>query len=242
MADAALNKMSGIVQQKQENSKTYGDPDANEANARQIAAGKAPPITGRALTTPVGAAIMQRAYQINPKFNGTEFATAEKASKDFATGTQGDQVRTFGVSSNHMGTLRQQAVALGNGNTPAFNQLANAWAKQTGKPAPTNFEAVRNLAVAETVNAITAGGGTQAERDQAQADLAGANSPLQLTGVIDRYQSMMADKRAGLKQQYETSTNRNDFDQKFPMPAPPAAPKIAPNDALAELKRRGVIQ
>jgi hypothetical protein len=234
-----------------EKDKTYGVPSTQESTAQAIAVGKAPPITGRQVVTPAGAAIMQRVYQINPNLNGTEYATAENASKAFATGPQGDQVRTFGVASNHLGTLRQAAAALDNGNTPLFNTAKNMIAKATGQPAPTNFNAVRNLATAETVNAITAGGGTQSERDQAQADISGANSPAQLTGVIDRYQSMMADKRAGLQQQYRSATGRDDFDQKFPMPGSSSSPASrAPSpvanfsvaDRMAEARRRGLIQ
>lgn len=257
MYDAAVNKMSGIQQQQIERDKTYGIPTDIANNARAIASGNAPPITGRALMTPMGAQTMALARQINPGFNGTEFATAQKASNDFATGSQGDQVRAFGVATNHLGMLDQAATALQNGDNRGWNAVTNAIAKATGKTAPTNFESVRNLASSEVVNAITAGGGTQAERDQAQADISSANSPAQLHSTIQNYQGMMGAKLQGLGNQYKASTNRDDFYQKFNIPGAspstgttttPATPKLAPAtnfsvaDRLAEARRRGLIQ
>jgi hypothetical protein len=144
------------------------------------------------------------------KFNADLRATAT-ASSAFATGKQGQAVNSMNVATNHLQTLDELATALNNKDTRAFNQIGNAWAKQTGNPAPTNFEAAKTIVGDEVVKAIVGAGGTGADREKAQAAINAANSPAQLHGAIQTVYKLMGGQLKGLQLQYEQTTKKTDF-------------------------------
>lgn len=191
------------------------DPDTIESNAQAIATGKLPAITGNGLRSPSGAAIMARVMQINPAYSGADYGTSAKAEKDFATGKQGNSVRSFNVALSHLDTLAKAADALNNGNMQVFNKIGNMVSSQTGNPAPANFDAVKHIVGDEIVKAITGSGGALGDRKAAADTLAAANSPQQLAGVINQYKELMVGQINGLRDQYKAATGRDDFDSKY---------------------------
>lgn len=143
-------------------------------------------------------------------------AAAEgKAIKDFTTGKQGNNVRSFNTALEHLDTLHEASQALNNGDIQMFNKIGNAWNSATGKAAPTNFEATKKIVADEIVKAIVGTGGGVSDREEAAKTIQSANSPAQLNGVIEQYKELMAGQLKGLKQQYKSSTNRDDFGEKF---------------------------
>lgn len=226
-----------------------GDPATIENTAKAIAEGRLAPLSGFALSRPMAQNIMSRVVEINPDFDPTQFATRQKAEKDFATGKQGQGVKSFNVAISHLGTLDQVADALHNGNMQLFNKLGNTYASQTGGTAPTDFSAVKKIVADEIVKAIVGSGGGVADREEAAKTIDAMNSPQQLKGVIGRYKELMKGQLDGLRKQYEATTGKTDFDKKFmsdearAVTHPPAAAAAAAKPGGAPLvPAKGAVQ
>ena len=147
--------------------------------------------------------------------NKIDVATKTKAAKDFSTGIQGRQVTAFNTAIDHLATMDKLSDALQNNDIKAFNYLGNVIAKQTGQPAPVNFDAAKQIVTAEIIKAVVASGGGVRERQEAEANFATANSPAQLKGVINTYKQLLGGQLNSLGLQYENTTGRTDFDKKL---------------------------
>lgn len=177
-------------------------------------------------------ALAQAVNQYDPSFDSAQAKARFSAAKDFATGKAGNTVRSLNVSIEHLNTLQSAADALKNGNIQVFNQLGNQIAAATGQTPPTNFDATKKIVADEIVKGIVGSGGGVADREEAARVISGANSPAQLAGVIKQYKELLGGQLKGLKQQYERTTQRKDFDDTFLTPEarrelepPPAAKK-----------------
>lgn len=189
-------------------------PDYIDNQAKAIATYRAQPQQS-SRNPAVTAAIMGRVYEMNPGYDAKQYQAANRAVTAFDTGKQGDQVRSFNTSIAHLNTLQQLAGALGNGDIKAVNSISNTFKDQFGKPAPTNFDAAKNIVGDEIIKAIIGGGGALADRENAQNQVSRANSPAQLAGVIQTYKNLMAGQLVSLKKQYEGSSHLNDFNDKL---------------------------
>ena len=147
--------------------------------------------------------------------NKMDVATKTKANKDFSTGIQGRQVTAFNTAIDHLSTMDKLSDALQNNDIKAFNYLGNVVAKQTGQPAPVNFDAAKQIVTAEIIKAVVASGGGVRERQEAEANFATANSPAQLKGVINTYKQLLGGQLNSLGLQYQNTTGRTDFDKKL---------------------------
>ena len=177
--------------------------------------------------------------------------TQTKAVKDFSTGVQGKQVNAFNTAIDHLSTMDKLSDALQNGDTKVINSIANTIASQTGAPAPTNFNAAKQIVTAEVIKAVVASGGGVTERKEAENNFAAASSPAQLKGVINTYKQLLGGQLNSLGLQYENTTGRKDFDKKLTgdakqafssirqqhtggnMPPPGASDMLRQNPALA---------
>jgi len=181
----------------------YGNPAGAAPNVNAPAGANAP--------VPFNAANM--AEQIVG--NKMDVATRTKANKDFSTGIQGRQVTAFNTAIDHLATMDKLSDALQNNDIKAFNYLGNIVARQTGQPAPVNFDAAKQIVTAEIIKAVVASGGGVRERQEAEANFATANSPAQLKGVINTYKQLLGGQLNSLGLQYENTTGRTDFDKKL---------------------------
>lgn len=156
-----------------------------------------------------------------------------QAVKAFATGKQGQQVNAFNTAIDHLGTMDKLSDALQNGDVKAINFLGNEVAKQTGAPAPTNFNAAKQIVTAEVIKAVVASGGGVTERQEAERNFSNANSPAQLKGVIDTYKQLLGGQLKSLNLQYENTTGRKDFDKKLTPEAKATLTKLRNAEAPA---------
>jgi len=147
--------------------------------------------------------------------NKMDVATRTKANKDFSTGVQGRQVTAFNTAIDHLATMDKLSDALQNNDIKAFNYLGNIVARQTGQPAPVNFDAAKQIVTAEIIKAVVASGGGVRERQEAEANFSTANSPAQLKGAINTYMQLLGGQLNSLGLQYENTTGRTDFDKKL---------------------------
>lgn len=131
----------------------------------------------------------------------------------FGSGAQGNAIKSFNVLVDHAGTMDSAIDALKNGNIPLFNRAAQEWARQTGNPAPTNFDATKAVFGDEIIKAVIGAGGALGDREEAKAALDKANSPAQLAGVVNQYRKLALGQLRGLSFQYQAATGRDDFDR-----------------------------
>lgn len=190
------------------------DPALLENRAKLIANYQMPPPTSyEAGRNPAGFdALMQQVTALNPGYQANEYAARTKAYKDFATGKQGQQAQSFGVALAHLDTLQKLVDALDNGDTKQLTRLKIAWQRETGNPAPGNFDTAKKIVVDEIVKAIVPTGGGVVERQEAASHIAATGSPAALYGVIGTYKDLLAGQIGGLAQTFKHSTGRDDFE------------------------------
>jgi hypothetical protein len=192
-------------------SQLYAPPQAVENTASMIANYEMAPLNGYALRTPIGAEIMAAVKKLNPSYDATTYQTKQTARTAFATGKQGNIVRSLSVATNHLDQLAQAAHALAQGNIPAVNALVNTYSRHTGSPGVTSFSAMREIVGDEVAKAVIGTGGAESDREAIKDAFNSANSPRQLQGVIARYEGLMGGQLSGLRRQYQRATGLNDF-------------------------------
>jgi hypothetical protein len=187
-------------------------PPNLQSTVKAIATYRQAPLTGMAMRSPYGAQLASAVNQYNPQYDATQYGSKTKARNDFATGKNGNTVRSLNVAVQHLDQLGQLSQALGNGDIQAVNRIGQFIGQQTGRPAPTNFNAAKQLVGDEIVKAIVGAGGGVGDREEAARNISAASSPQQLAGVIQTYKGLMAGQLSGLHQQYQKSTGLNDFE------------------------------
>ncbi len=198
-------------------------PIANDPNvervAKMIAEYKLPPLSGFVLKTPFGQAVLAKIGDHNDEYSATEYGARSKAFRDFATGPPGNVARFINVGISHIGTMRELVDALNNGDIPIVNKVANKFAEVTGQPAPTSFDAAKQIVGQEIVKSVVgASAGTGEERKSAADKLLAANSPRQLHEALNTYVKLLEGQLGGLRQQYERTTRLKNFDSEFLSP------------------------
>ena len=196
--------------------------DVDATRAENIANGNLPPATGADATK-----IMSAVMKLNPEYNARDFALQTSAEKSFNTGKQGDKTRSLNVAVSHLGTLDTAATALQSGDIRVFNQFKQAWQRETGKAAPTNFNAVKEIVADEIVSAVVPGVGSLADRKALKDTIMAKSSPAQLQGVIKQYKELLGGQLGGLEQQYNAATGKTNFQQRYLTPQTRAA--LAPS-------------
>jgi hypothetical protein len=186
--------------------------------AENIANGNLPPATGINADK-----IMNAVIKLNPEYNARDYGLQTTAEKSFNTGKQGDKTRSLNVAVSHLGTLDTAAAALHSDNIRVFNQFKQAWQRETGKTAPTDFNAVRELVADEIVAAVVPGVGALADRKALKDTIMAKSSPAQLQGVIKQYKELLGGQLGGLEQQYNAATGKTNFKQRYLTPEARAA-------------------
>jgi hypothetical protein len=172
-----------------------------ESMAQLIANGKQAAPSGMAAARPGVAALMARVAQINPDYDATTYAAKTAAARGFASGNQGNALRSISTANEHLGQLDALGDALDNGNTPIINSIGKAYGIQTGAAPAQVFNAVKGVVAQEVVKAIVAGGGSAGERDEAAKAFNSASSPAQLKQTIAAYRTVMSAQQANLIEQ-----------------------------------------
>lgn len=149
--------------------------------------------------------VLAAVRQFDPTYNETEYGQRALTIKRFASGPQGNTLRSMNVGIDHLHTLQEYADALSNNNVQLINAAANKFKQQFGFDAPTNFNAVKAIVGSEVSKAIVGSQGALADREEIKKDLTTASSPAQLKGIIGAYKKLMAGQVRGLQQQYESS-------------------------------------
>jgi hypothetical protein len=209
---------SGRIEVRQ----TLTDEDATRAE--NIARGNLPPATGINADK-----IMNAVIKINPEYNARDYGLQTAAEKEFNIGKNGNKTRSLNVAVSHLTTLNTAAAALRALDVRAFNEFKQAWQRETGKSAPTDFNAVRELVADEIVAAVVPGVGALADRKALKDTILAKSSPEQLQGAVKYYKELLGGQLGGLEKQYNASTRKTDFRQRYLTPEAIAALTTAPS-------------
>lgn len=131
---------------------------------------------------------------------------ALNAANRIATGPWGVQVRSLNNAIGHLALLNDLASALQNGDIQLVNNIVQMIAQATGDSRVTNFETAKVIVADEVAKAITTGGGSVADREQAQQAFSRAESPEQLVGAVEVSRLLLGRQLGGLKIQYDATT------------------------------------
>jgi len=202
---------------------------ADRATAKNIAEGNLPPLTG-----PNSTRIMNEVIAMKPDFKANDYGLQTSAVKAFNQGIQGNKVRSLNVVMEHFNTLEKAADALQSGDVRAINAVSQYIQTQTGKPAPGNFNAVKEILADEIVAAVVPGTGALADRVALKKTILASVSPEQLKGVVANYKELIGGQLTGLEKQYSAGTGRADFKSRYLTSA--ARQGLAPSSQYVETK------
>lgn len=202
---------------------------ADRATAKNIAEGNLPPLTG-----PNSTRIMNEVIAIKPDFKASDYGLQTSAVKAFNQGIQGNKVRSLNVVMEHFTTLEKAADALQSGDVRAINAVSQYIQTQTGKPAPGNFNAVKEILADEIIAAVVPGVGALADRVALKKTILAASSPEQLKGIVANYKELIGGQLNGLEKQYSAGTGRTDFKSRYLTPA--AVQGLMPTSQYVETK------
>ena len=134
-------------------------------------------------------------------FNAGNFAIASK----FNNSMSGKALKSINTAVDHLDTLQEAANELKNGQTPAFNKIANLYATNTGQTAPGNFDALKSIVGAEVAKAVTGGASALGDREEIRKEINNSKTPEQLAGVIGGLQKLMAGQAKSIKYEWVSS-------------------------------------
>ena len=117
-----------------------------------------------------------------PDWSTGLFAGAKKADNETwaSGGKQGTKAQSINIALRHVALLDTAIEKLNNGDTKAFNWLANTWNTQAGGNEVTGFESIADRLGKEIASAYVAGGGVGREREAIEKEFSAAQSPKQL--------------------------------------------------------------
>lgn len=192
-------------------------PALVDAQAKMIAGYKKRPITGIGSTRGIGAMIMAKVGSLNPDYDETQFDAKDKARKDFATGKQGESVKSGNVALSHVLLLEQLGSALDNGDVALANQIKNKLSDEFGGVPIASYEAVAPMVGDEVAKYVMGGQTAVTDRQEFAKPLTSARGTKARTGALNGFKSAMVGRLRGNKKQYEFNTKLEDFnDMLFP--------------------------
>ena len=145
-------------------------------------------------------------------FNSGNF----KLAAGFNNSQSGKALKSINVAVDHLDTLQEAANELKNGQTPAFNKIANLYATNTGQTAPGNFDALKSIVGSEVAKAVVGGASALGDREEIRKEIANSKTPEQLAGIIGRLQALMAGQAKGIRQEWISSgLDEATFDNKL---------------------------
>ena len=187
---------------------------APKSLAQQILDYEAPPPVGPSTGTKIAIQneVNRLAAEQGKTFNAGNYNIASK----FNNSQSGKALKSINVAVDHLDTLQEAANELKNGQTPAFNKIAQLYASNTGSTAPGNFDALKSIVGSEVAKAVVGGASALGDREEIRKEINNSKTPEQLAGVIGRFQALMAGQAKGIRQEWVSSgLDENRFDDKL---------------------------
>lgn len=155
-----------------------------------------------------------------PNYFQGNYKAEAAAQQAFTSGTYSQKLTAISTAREHSTVLTQLAKELDNGNVRAFNALGNAIDVEFGSDKVTNFNLAKQLYSGEIGQAISAGGGSMGERQEAADNINAANSWTALSGALRTADALLAGKQKALRNTYDLGRQgQPNFGQGSPTPA-----------------------
>lgn len=138
---------------------------------------------------------------------GQATQAAGNVLKDYTSGPTNKKLIAINTAVSHLDSLNPLIDAMESGNLTLINKARQIYQKQTGKPAPTNYSTLAEMAIGETSQAVMAGGGTGPEREALAAPFKSGNGPDVLRGAVKGAATALAGKTEALRTSWEAGTN-----------------------------------
>ena len=154
----------------------------------------------------------QRLYEgmalFHPEYDATQFVVKSAVRKDFTSGTASKNIRSLNTAIGHLNSLAEASDGLKNGNIQLLNKIANTYRTQTGKSAPTVFNAVKTAVAGELATTFKGTGGTDQEIKQMVETINSSQSPEQVKDVVKTYVDLVESRLGAMEEQYKTALGK----------------------------------
>jgi hypothetical protein len=190
---------SDVKEQAYQTSKATGEPTAALAGRDPIAAAE------------LSAYIAQRAKEEG--VTGLAMAAQKQAYKsqqgvleDYTSGASADKIGSINTAVLHLKALGPLIDAMQNPNLTKLAAARQAYQKATGVAAPTNYDALANMATGEVNSAINKNGGDMGERERIAAPFASERSGPVLKEAVNTAATALAGKTESLGNRWDIGT------------------------------------
>ena len=180
---------------------TIPKPLADQVKA--LAEGRLAFPAGFALKSPYWQNMLQMVSQYDPTFDAVNFNSRVSTRKDFTSGKSAQATTALNTVIGHLDTLSKASDALNNTSYPAFNNIANWMANNSGDPRVKEFDNTRKAVVDELTRVWRGTGGSEGDIKSWTDTLGAANSPAQLHGVIKNIGDLLESRINALGDQYK---------------------------------------
>jgi len=178
------------------------DP-SEAAQVQAIVDGRAPLPALSSRMAPEAKRLRTLAFQMDPNFDGTVYASRAATQKDMADGKLAVQRTTANKLINHLGELHEVSDELNNSSTPLFNKVGNLIASNRGDPRIAKFEATKHLVAEEAVKFFSGTGGVTVSGMEDMGKLINsAQSPQQLQGVMTQITKLLNGQLSAVADQF----------------------------------------
>lgn len=146
-----------------------------------------------------------------------QFKAQQAVIDDFTnpSGTAGKSLVAINTGVAHLGALGPLIDAMQSGNMTKINEARQYFQKQTGNPAPTNYQMLADMASGEISKAVMQGGGSKDERDDLAEPFKKSLAPDVLKGAVNTAATALAGKTDALRNAWQvgTSGTQGDFNK-----------------------------
>lgn len=192
------------------------NPEQVDFVAKKIAAYEMAPLGAWAMRSPFGQQVMAKAAQINPEYDTTKYGAKARAAVTFTSGKQGDAIRAFSTSIDHLQTMQELGDALANNDVRSLNEVQARVQKELGYSGPLSFDFAKSIVGAEVSKAVIGGVGALKDREELRDGFNRANSPEQLRDVIETSKALMAGQLVNFRRQHAAAgLKTDDFDKQL---------------------------
>ncbi|MBU6232392.1 hypothetical protein KGP36_07195 [Patescibacteria group bacterium] len=131
-----------------------------------------------------------------------DYKSSTKQDAAFTSGPLGNTTRSLDVSVAHLDVLKDLGDALQNGDIRWINAAKQAFAQQTGGPAPTSFDMAKAIVADEILKGVIVGQSAMSDRKDLAEKINSAASPEQLAGGIGVAHKLLSGQLDGLRNQF----------------------------------------
>lgn len=163
--------------------------------------------------------LIAQVAQKYPDWNQPNYNSINKLIADYTSGKSAQSINAINTAMGHVKELDDAIDALQNGNVNLLNKIGNFGSKELGLDPVSKFNLIVHRVGPEISSAYVPGGGGEKERLADEADFSSSLSPKQLHTNAAETVKLLRSKIDALQNQYQQTTGRQDFNQKFITPA-----------------------